>query len=474
MKAKIFGIVTTFFLFAIACEKEQMLQIESKNDSTPALKNATVDVEFLVISNSDKLPAKFEDAILRIDGHVKNTLRQVGIAIVESDDPDFATNAEKIQGISFVVPNLTMQFLDPNETMIMMEDYGNPPFSGDDDFFFDLQWGHDAIDAPEAWDLGFRGEGVRVGILDGGFDLDHPDLSPNINMGLSYDLTGEGLQYSIPNAFSHGSHVAGTIAAADNGFGTIGVAPEAELVLIKVLSDNGSGSLGDVLEGIIYSAIVGCDVINMSLGTTLYRSGDIFAGYTAKDVAGLVSAYIRVIAFANQQGVTVMTSAGNDAIDFDHTADLIHIPSDIANTISISATAPVGWAVDPTTNLDVFTSYSNYGQSAIDFAAPGGDFQYYSVDPDAICTVGGVIQYCYVFDYVFSTGNEVWYWAAGTSMATPHATGVAALIIGKNGGSMQPKQVRMKMIKSADDLGKPGNDDFFGMGRVNAMKAVMN
>ena len=117
---------------------------------------------------------------------------------------------------------------------------GNPPESGNDDFFFDLQWGHDAVDAPEAWDAGGRGDGARVAVIDTGFDTDHPDLIPNVNFALSTNFVpGESLTYALPDSFSHGTHTAGTVAAADNGFGTIGVAPEAELVLVKGLPDAG-------------------------------------------------------------------------------------------------------------------------------------------------------------------------------------------------------------------------------------------
>jgi subtilisin family serine protease len=82
--------------------------------------------------------------------------------------------------------------------------------------------------------------------------------------------------------------------------------------------------------------------------------------------------------------------------------------------------------------------------------------------------VAGVTNYCYVFDFVFSTGNGGWYWSVGTSMAAPHATGVAALIISANGGDMSPVEVEREMKRLAADLGKPGMDDVYGKGRVQA------
>lgn len=116
-----------------------------------------------------------------------------------------------------------------------------------------------------------------------------------------------------------------------------------------------------------------------------------------------------------------------------------------------------------------------HGQSVIDFAAPGGDYVY---PGNESCTVGGLTRPCWVFDLVFSTGSNLnpgvtsYFWAAGTNVAAPHAAGVAAIIIGMNGGSMPPAQVEAAMAAAADDLGKPGNDGFYGAGRVNAGNAM--
>jgi subtilisin family serine protease len=470
---KLIALVLMAMLMA-ACEKDQVFTDSISEEPESSLKSAAVETgiinnSFIVISKNNKLPGNLAKELSFVNGTLEGTIPEIGIAVVSSDDPDFLSKAAKLKGIGAVVPNVTSHYLDPKEKMQSIQaDYGNPPASGDDDVLFDLQWGHDAIDAPEAWNAGFRGEGVRVGVLDTGFDLNHPDLIPNIS-DLSADFTGEGLQYTLPDPYSHGTHTSGTIGAADNAFGTIGVAPEVELVLIKVLHDYGSGALFDILNGIIYAALVDCDVINMSIGSTFYKSGDPEAGYTARDAAAYKNIYDRAITFAYQSGTTVITSAGNDGIDYDHSADLMHLPSGAAHAICISATAPVGWAADPSTNLDVFTQYSNYGQTVIDFAAPGGDGMY---PGNAVCQVSFVAQYCFVFDYVFSTGNGGWYWSTGTSMAAPHATGVAALIIEKNGGPMKPAQVKAALRASADDLGKPGKDAFYGHGRVNALRAV--
>lgn len=431
---------------------------------------------YLIAANGNSLPAGLEAKVQAAGGVLTNRMDEVGLAVATSSSPNFAKKMEKTAGIRSVVPNLTRQWIDPNRTMVELgPEVGNPPFSGDDDTRFDLQWGHDAVDAPEAWNAGYRGDGVRVAVLDTGFDLDHPDLVPNINFALSADMTGEGLGYALPDSFSHGTHTAGTIGAADNAFGTIGIAPEAELVLVKVLFDSGSGTFEDVIEGIIYAADVDADVINMSLGDSLYKNGDPNdpdGPYTAREAQELKNDIARAVAYAYQNGTTVITSAGNDANDGDHDQALIHIPSDAPQAISIAATAPIGWATDPlNTFLDNPASYTNYGQSVIDFAAPGGDSAY---PGNENCLIAGLLRPCWVFDLVFSTGSNLnpaiasYYWSAGTSMAAPHATGVAALIIGANGGDMKPAQVEAALRSSADDLGKPGNDDFYGAGRVNA------
>jgi len=179
------------------------------------------------------------------------------------------------------------------------------------------------------------------------------------------------------------------------------------------------------------------------------------------------------VTYAYQNGVTVMAAAGNDAFDRDHDPAWTFMPADSPNAVPISATGPLGWANDPGTSLDVPAYYTNYGQRAIDFAAPGGniDFGLYLQDPREECTVI-VTRPCFAFDMVFSSDINGYSWAVGTSMASPHAAGVAALLIGANGGDMHPAQVKAALMQSADDLGRPGNDDWYGMGRLNAEAAV--
>lgn len=325
---------------------------------------------------------------------------------------------------------------------------------------------------------------MRVAVLDSGIDADHPDLEANLNKALSTSFV-DGEDYAInlpPGAFNHGTHVAGTVAALDNDIGVV-VAPDAEIVAVKVLSEKtGGGSFAGVISGIIYAANIDSDIINMSLGGTPPKNGYTYKdanGNTVKvganEVADLLTALSRSTTYAYQEGTTVIASAGNSARNAEQDKATVSVPGASTNVLTISATGPEGWALDPSTDLDTPAFYTNYGQSLIDFAAPGGDVDF-DLRPGGIanranwpvCTVEGVTDYCYIFDLVLSTINGSYGWAAGTSMAAPHASGIAALIIAENGGSMEPAQVAQVLRERADDLGKPGKDDFYGLGRVSS------
>jgi subtilisin family serine protease len=445
--------------------------------------NAQSAQSYLLIS-SGRFPSNINAQISRAGGTITNRINEAGIIVVSSANPNFRTS---ISGVMAVVPNVVIDMTPDMERIAAEPNYGNPPNSGDDDARFNLQWGHDAVNAPEAWNAGVRGDGAVVAVLDGGFNPSHVDIAPNFIHGA--DMTGEGLLYENvvgctdpadndpAGIFSHGMHVAGTIAAADNAAGTIGVAPEAKLVLVKVLGNCGSGSFEDVIEGIIYAANYndevygGVDIINMSLGADIPQG----LGIGSNEVAALRAAMNRAVTYAYQQGIAVFVAAGNDGRDLDKDQSTTVFPAQMANAIAISATGPEGWAVDSSTDLDTLAIYSNYGRSGIDFAAPGGDYEFALTSAAAFgnCTVGGITRVCYVFDYVFSTGGanggaNYYYWSVGTSMATPHAAGVAALIVGEFGGEMHPAQLKAEMASRSDDLGQPGNDPVYGAGRLSS------
>jgi lantibiotic leader peptide-processing serine protease len=437
--------------------------------ATLAASGAAHAATYIVTANAQSLDDRLASRIEAAGGTITARLPQIGVAIVESSDAGFAARAAGVSGVRSAAADVTLQFAVPEPQGEISESFANPPNSGDNDRFFDLQWGHAAIDAAGAWNQGYRGAGVRVAVLDSGVFCAHADIAPNLIAAESTSfVAGESYCNTSAAQSSHGTHVAGTIAAADNGLGTIGVAPEAKLIAVKVLSAaTGSGGFAGIIQGIVYAADHGADVINMSLGTDLPRG----AGADSNDIAELVNATKRAVQYARSQNALIVAAAGNDGRDLDHDASLVSFPAQLPGVLSISSTAPVAWAKAPdTTFLDNRASYTNYGQSAISFSAPGGDFVY---PGNEACTLRGVTVPCWVFDMVMSTTRTGFYgWNAGTSMAAPHVSGVAALIIGKNGGEMDPAAVERILRASAEDLGKPGNDDTHGAGRVNANRAV--
>lgn len=448
-----FRILLGFFVFAFCfgCQKD-LLQTENTNEpENLALKSAKTS-NFMVISKSETLAGDLEKSLMKF-GTIVKTIPQIGIVVVQTSDPNFETKVAKLNNVRSVVPDLMVNWIDPLNVQPMT----NPSSIGDDEPLFLYQWGMDAIDAPEAWNAGYEGAGAKVFILDSGIDAEQADLSPNLNTILCKSFVpGEDWNIQpddVPGTnFNHGTHVAGIIAAAHNSVGVIGVAPQAQIVAVKVLREsNGSGAFSWVNEGIVYAADNGADVINMSLGAAFYKNG--------KYAQEIIHSIQRAIDYAYKNGVTIVVSGGNNYMNADGNASIIVVPADLNKVIAVSATAPLNWAYDQTTNLDLIASYSNTGRSLINIAAPGGDY-----DSEEVL---------WYYDMVYSTGNDDTYWfAAGTSMAAPHVAGVAALIIGKNDGQMAPIEVTKQLLKTADNLDGNGASVSFGKGRVNAFRAV--
>jgi subtilisin family serine protease len=246
---------------------------------------------------------------------------------------------------------------------------------------------------------------------------------------------------------------------------------------VKVLHC-GNGAFSWIMNGIYYAATprdeggAGADIINMSLGAQIDGRG---AG-----IAHLLNALSRATSYARQRGVTVIAALGNNATNLDDPGNTVFVPAQSVGVIRVAATAPMGWAVTGFSgSLDRPASYTNFGQSAVTFAAPGGDS---ALPGSAVCSkprfpTGVINQLCWVLDLVMApcrgsgTSISTYCWASGTSMASPAVAGVAALIVGKY-GRMSPAQLEARLRESADDLGKPGNDDHYGRGRVNAFRAI--
>ncbi len=458
-----FGIVVISFA---SCQKDESVMQDDSDYETLNLKSAK-SLDFMVLSKSETLPDGFV-AELSNYGKVVRSIPEIGLVVVNTSNSNFEKQVAKLANVQSVVPDLVVKCIEPVNYTVK----GNPLSIGSDEPDFDIQWGLDAINAPEAWNAGFTGKGAKVFILDSGIDAEHPDLSPNLNTALSTSFI-DGEDYNIAPGFyfNHGTHVAGIIAAADNQLGIIGVAPNTEIVAVKVLSEyTGSGAFSAINAGIVYAANNGADVINMSLGAALNKNG--FYWDENNELQKVPAVYIlqyvlaqqRAVDYAIKKGAVVVAAAGNGGQNADGNGSLIYLPADLSKVITVSATAPNYWINDyingtPDVNFDIPASYTNIGKSLIDIAAPGGDFDFYDAP-------------YWHYDMVISTISDGWGWAAGTSMASPHVAGVAALIIAKNGGDISPQEVTKQLLKTADKIEMNGKSSYFGNGRLNAFRAV--
>lgn len=438
-------------LGAAACNDTPL--IPESSDDIPALAQqaAVSSAGTTYILNAGKWNAKQTRAVEKAGGTVVFSHQEDGIGVAMSEDPNFLDKALASRAFKGGFPDFEVSGIVPIG-VDMLEDASFDPY---DDGLFAYQWNMEAIGAPAAWAAECTGEGVRIAILDGGISSDHVDIAPNLDAAASASFV-PGYEYDEDSdIFRHATHVAGIAAAPANGIGTIGVAPDATIIGVKVL-DGGSGSISSILQGIYYAATpqadggAGADIINMSLSGAFPKS--------MENGGQLVAAYNKALNWAARHGVLVVSAAGNDSWDLDHNWNWIVIPAESGNGIAVSATAPNGWIVGGTDYTSMAT-YTNFGNSAIHVAGPGGDF-----DPAPYAP----------FDAVLSPGEgpTSYYFAAGTSMAAPAVAGVAALVMANNPG-INVNRVKTILSQTADDEGKKGHDPYYGHGFVNAYQACM-
>jgi subtilisin family serine protease len=488
---------------------------------------------YVVLYNGNAVPATAGADMLAAGGTLVQGYDPIGVAIARSDDPAFASRIgqdRRVEGVSS-----TARFGSKLAEPAANDDGATGPPPGglpnepatDADTFSPLQWDMRQIHSPQAHAVTGGSRSVLVGDIDTGLDYRHPDLAPNVDSANSVNCVGGA---PVPGAAAadddngHGTHTAGTIAGASNGVGIVGVAPKVRIAGVKAGNADGFFFPEAVICSFMWVGSHGFDVTNNSY------FADPWEYNCRNDPAqrAIWKAEQRAIRYAMNQGVTVVSAAGNDSDDVSHptqdrtspddttpvTRDITNacvvVPLEIPGVVGVSATGPgpqdtsAGQYPD---NLKSF--YSSYGVSAVDVTAPGGDSLYPT--PSVANRVlsswpAARSDTCLASRQVrdASMPGVLWCYQQGTSMASPHVAGVAALIVSRYGdastpqnGKLRPGQVAALISQTADPQacpgvlpagylattgvnsgamqqcqGGPGHNSWYGTGQADAFNAI--
>ncbi|MCQ6556680.1 S8 family serine peptidase [Streptomyces sp. C10-9-1] len=439
-------------------------------------------------------------AIAKAGGTVVYAYDQIGVIVVHSQNPAFAETIRGVRGVQSAGATRTAPIAAAKDTAIGSE----RPLGAEEaaaaaeaavdgqDPLEPLQWDLPAIKADQAHKKSLGSKRVTVAVIDTGVDDTHPDLAPNFDRRASVSCVGgvpntaDGAWRPGPDESDHGTHVAGTIAAAKNDVGITGVAPGVKVSGIKVSQPDGFFYTEAVVCGFVWAAEHGVDVTNNSY----YTDPWLFNCKNDADQKALVEAVSRAARYAERRGAVNVAAAGNSRMDL--AAD------ELTDVTSPNDTTPVERVVNPRECLDIPTqipgvvtvsalgaknlksSYSNYGHGVVDISAPGGDATRYQA-PEGPAVDGRILSTLPGGGYGYK---------AGTSMASPHVAGVVALIKSKHPYA-PPALVKGLLYAQADDTactnpydingdgtvdtvceGGTRNNGFYGTGVVDALDAV--
>jgi subtilisin family serine protease len=417
---------------------------------------------------------KVEDAVEAAGGTVLSSYEQLGVVVAQSTNPDFRTairathNGREVQSVgatrtaavsegpagSGTASAAGLKAVDETQATPVLD-----PREGE-------QWDMVQIKADQAHQITDGSRQVLVGINDSGVDDTHPDLAPNFDTQDSVNCVNNGVPNTTPGAWrpttsSHGTHVAGTVAAARNGVGIVGVAPGVRIASVKVVNDDGFIYPEYSICGIVWAAEHHMDVTNHSYFIDPFE----FWCKDNGDQGAVQEAVRRAYAWAADRGTLAVAAAGNSNYDLANKTTDSGSPNDttpVTRTINndcldMPTELPGVITVASTTQAGTRSSFSNFGLNKIDVAAPGSSI---------LSTLPG--------------GR--WGLMSGTSMASPHVTGVAALMKSVH-PSWGPRELEAALRAEADDTACPAtpdarctgttaNNSFFGEGIADALDAV--
>ncbi|MFD0314134.1 S8 family peptidase [Streptomyces flavalbus] len=416
-------------------------------------------------------------AIGKAGGTILTSYDAIGVVVVHSDNPDFAATIRRAHGVQSAGATRNAPLPAQSTT-----DVGTPKVLSADDLadvdavagqdpLEPLQWDLPAIKADQAHEKSLGSSKVTVAVIDTGVDDTHPDIAPNFDRDASVNCvtgkpdTTDGAWRPSAAESPHGTHVAGEIAAAKNGVGVTGVAPGVKVSGIKVSNPDGYFYTEAVVCGFMWAATHGVEVTNNSYYTDPWY----FNCVDDPDQKALVEAITRASRYAEHKGAVNVAAAGNENYDLaaDEITDPVS-PNDVPE--------PTERVIDPSECFDIPTqlpgvvtvaatgakglksSFSNHGLGVIDIAAPGGDSTRYQA-PDAPATSGLILG---------PLPGGRWGYMAGTSMASPHVAGVAALIKSTHPRAT-PAMVKALLYAQADATACTDPYDIDGDGKVDAV-----